>query len=219
MLLPRGKQIKSPFNPKKMNWPEAISKLREGRFSGYLHCWGPSGSGILLFVNGRLATVRFYSRSGDLQNADAFERIFFLSLTGEMTLAIYRVSSELSGLLFTVLTGEILYRGQQLHLLDIPHVLDMLKQDRFSGCLRVGGGQEFSLIFFRSGKPLGFFHDDSTELARTADLERSPARLPGSTLDIIAGLQDSESEVPDLMEAHDLGEYWNCAVEKAQVTV
>ncbi|MEZ4600321.1 MAG: hypothetical protein R2940_11095 [Syntrophotaleaceae bacterium] len=219
MLLPRGKQVKSPFNPKKMNWPDAVVKLREGRFSGYLHCWGTSGSGILLFDSGRLATVRFYSRSGELLNAEAFERIFFLSLTGEMTLAIYRVSRELSSLLHSVLGGEILYRGQQLCLLDIPHVLQKLTKDRFSGCLRVGAGQEFSLVFFKKGAPIGFFHDDSLDLTRTADLERSTARIPGATLDIIAGVHVSEGDIPDLVESHDLEEYWDRAVKKAQVTV
>jgi hypothetical protein len=214
MLLPRAKEVKSSFNPVKMNWLDAIGKLSEGRFSGYLHCWGSAGDGIILFVGGRLAAVRFFSETVDLRDGEALERIFSLSLTGKLTLAIYRMSQELGLQVYAVFCGETLYSGQQLHLLDIPHLLGKLGMDRFTGCLRVGAGRDLSLIFYSEGKPLGFFLDGSAELTREAELEKSVARLPGAFIDIIAGQQDFETELPDLLQSHDVAGLWNRALEE-----
>jgi hypothetical protein len=216
MMLPRGKLVKEPFNPIKMNWLEAIGKLGSGNFSGYLNCWDHSGKGVVLFVKGRLAAARFFSEADQLLGGEPFEHIFARSLAGEMTLSIYRLSHELALQVFGMLTGETLFSGQQLHLMDIPHLLGKLKTDRFSGCLRVGAAEDVALIFYQEGKALGFFHDGNAELVRTADMDESLARLPGAAVDIIAGRQDLESDLPDLLECFDVAACWEKAVAQAE---
>ncbi len=218
MMLPRGKLVKEQFNPARMNWPEAFRKLGSGSFSGFLDCWDLSGRGVVLFVQGRLVTARFDSQTGVLLDGEAFEHIFSRSLAGEMILAIYRLSPDLALQVYGLLTGEMLYGGQQLHLLDVPYLLDKLKADRFSGCLRVNAAEDVALVFYREGRALGFFHDGNAELARTADLDKSVAGLPGATLDIIAGRPELESELPDLAESFDIADCWQTAfaqMEKA----
>ncbi len=216
MMLPRGKLVKEQFNPSRMNWLEAIRKLSSGSFSGFLDCWDLSGRGVVLFVQGRLVTARFFSRTEELLDGEAFEHIFSRSLAGEMILAIYRLSPDLALQVYGLLTGEILYGGQQLHLLDVPYLLDKLKADRFSGCLRVNAAEDVALVFYGEGKALGFFHDGNAELARTADVSKSVARLPGATVDIVAGRPDLESELPDLMESLDVAACWQKAVAKME---
>ena len=216
MLLPRGRLVKEPFNPSRMDWLEAIGKLTEGGFSGFLDCWDLAGKGIVLFVRGRLVAARFYTGSGQLTDAEAFAHIFAHSLAGDMRLSIYRVSPELALQLYGLLTGELLFGGQQLHLLDLPHVLNMLKNDRFSGCLRIWAAEDVALVFYREGKPLGFFHDGAAELSGAADLQESIARLPGAAIDLVAGLQDPEADLPDLLQSHDISVCWQKAVAQSQ---
>lgn len=216
MRLPRGKLLKEPFNPARMNWLDAIKKLTEGAFSGFLDCWDLAGKGIVLFVRGKLADARFYDESGQLRDTEAFERIFAHSLAGDMSLSIYRVSHELALQLYGLLNGELLFGGQQLHLLDVPHVLGMLKHDRFSGCLRIWAADDVALVFYREGKPLGFFHDGDMQMTGTADLQKSIARLPGAAVDLIAGAQYPEAEVPDLFESQDIPGCWHKIVAQSQ---
>jgi hypothetical protein len=216
MMLPRGKLVKEQFNPAKMNWLEAIRKLGSGSFSGFMDCWDLSGRGVVLFVQGRLVAARFDSQTGVLLDGEAFEHIFSRSLAGEMILAIYRLSPDLALQVYGMLTGEMLYGGQQLHLLDVPYLLDKLKADRFSGCLRVYAAEDVALVFYREGRALGFFHDGNAELARTADLEKSVARLPGATIDIIAGRPELENELPDLVKSLDIAACWQTAVAQMQ---
>jgi hypothetical protein len=218
MLLPRGKLLKEPTNPATMNWLEAIHNLKEGGFSGYLDCAGEDGKGILLFVGGQLVAVRFFSPLRHSVDAEAFSRIFSRSLGGDMLLSVYRVSRDLALQIFGLLAGELLYGGQQLHLLDIPHVLDKLRQDKFSGCLRVGVAEEVVLIFYREGKPLGFFLDGNAELTSDVDLRESVARLPGATLDVIAGRRDNGKVLPDLLQSLDIQACWHQAVARAEAT-
>lgn len=218
MMLPRGKLVKEQFNPARMNWLEAIRKLGSGSFSGFLDCWDLSGRGVVLFVQGRLVTAQFDSRTGVLRGEEAFEHIFSCSLAGEMILAIYRLSPDLALQVHGLLTGELLYGGQQLHLLDIPYLLDKLKADRFSGCLRVTAAEDVALVFYKEGRALGFFHDGNAELARTADLDKSVARLPGATIDIIAGRPELESELPELTVSFDIAACWETAVARMEKT-
>jgi hypothetical protein len=216
MLLPRGKLVKEQFNPARMNWPEAVRKLGSGSFSGFLDCWDLSGRGVVLFVQGRLVTARFDSRTEQLLDGEAFKHMFSRSLAGEMILSIYRLSPDLALQVYGLLTGEMLYGGQQLHLLDVPCLLAKLKADRFSGCLRVNAAEDVALVFYREGRALGFFHDGNAELARTADLDKSVAGLPGATVDIIAGRPELESELPDLAESLDIAACWKAAVAQME---
>jgi hypothetical protein len=216
MLLPRGKLVKEQFNPARMDWLEAVRKLGSGSFSGFLDCWDLSGRGVMLFVKGRVVTARFHCQSEVLLDREAFEHVFSRSLAGEMILAIYRLSPDLALQVYGMLTGEMLYGGQQLRLLDVPYLLGKLKEDRFSGCLRVNAAEDVALVFYKEGRVLGFFHDGNAELARTADLDKSVAGLPGATLDIIAGSPELESELPNLIESLDIAACWQTAVERME---
>ncbi len=215
MWLPRGKLIKNEFNPVRMNWLETMHKLQTGRFSGYLSCRGLYGRGVVLFVGGQLVAVRFDGEGEHLAEQEAFVRIFDRSLSGDTLLCIYYLSKPLALQLFGVIRGEILFAAQQLQLLDIPHLLHTLKNDRFNGCLRVSSAEDVALIFFRQGNPFGFFHDGGTELVQDAELSESVAWQPGAAVDIIAGQSELSEDLPDLMKSLDLPGCWQQAVDRA----
>ncbi len=82
LLLPRGITVKEKVNPGRVNLPEALEKLRNGRFTGYLRFDTPKGTGALIFHQGRLTEAAFEGGQSLLLAFDAIARIFEQSLLG-----------------------------------------------------------------------------------------------------------------------------------------
>ena len=168
ILLPRGNAVKEKIDPSKVNFPEALKKLKDGGFTGYLRFETGAGTGIFIFNRGRLISALF-DGAERLVGAEALRRIFSASLASRATLDIYRLSGDLSMSIHALLHGDVLYQGQELKLLDIRSLLGKLKEDQVSGCLRIYTDERIALIFYREGHAVGFFHDGSTEIETTAD--------------------------------------------------
>lgn len=208
LLLPRGITVKEKVNPGRVNLPEALEKLRSGRFTGYLRFDTPKGTGALTFHQGHLTEAAFEGGQSLLLAFDAIARIFEQSLLGQSTLDIYRLSPDLVLLLHALLHGKVLARDRDLARTDVRALLLRLKEARLNGCLRVYAGERVVLIFFREGQSLGFFHDGGKDLETVADLSASVARLPGAKFDILTVIPAGDAVPLDLMEAADLGELW-----------
>ena len=95
-----------------------------------------------------------------------------------------------------------------LRRLDVQALLARLKDVRFNGCLRIYTDERTALIFYRSGTPLGFFHDGSAEIETTADTSRSVARLPGARLDVLTTRAADDQPPADLLESADIAGLW-----------
>jgi hypothetical protein len=208
LLLPRGITVKEKVNPGRVNLPVALEKLHSGRFTGYLRFDTPKGTGLLTFHQGSLMDALFEGEPSSLVSFDAVARIFEQSLLGESTLDIYRLSSDLALQVHSLLHGKVLACGRDLARTDIRALLRRVKETRLSGCLRVYAGERVVLIFFRTGRSLGFFHDGGKEIEDAADLSDSVARLPGAKFDILRIPPFGDAVPPDLMESADLRELW-----------
>jgi hypothetical protein len=216
ILLPRGNPVKEQINPGKVNLPEALDKLRQGKFTGYLRFDFPESTGIFIFDGGRFADALFASTHDSLLARTAIARIFSESLKGHGSLGIYRLSPELSGLLRALLHGELLHQGQELELINVRGLLKRLRDERLNGCLRVYAGSRVALILYRQGQPLGFFHDGAAELAASADYSRSVAREAGAKVDVLATPDPAAIPLVDLWATEDLAEHWQAALRERQ---
>lgn len=203
--LPRGKPVKEGIDPSRMDWQEALKKLHDGRFTGYLNAVAEQGRGLLLFLQGRLALIRYGTAAGKLIGEEAMGRVLEDSLAGRSRLDIYRLETALAVAVYNLLEGVPLYRGQHCELLDLPHLIERLKGENFSGglCLRAQG--KAAVIFMHAGRFTGFFHDGEPGLATDADLAASVAWLPGARLDVVSAAAVAETDVPDLLQDVDLG--------------
>lgn len=216
ILLPRGNPVKENVNPGKVNLPEALDKLRQGKFTGYLRFDFSDGTGIFIFQTGRLISSLFETPFENLIAYDAIARTFQESLRGDGRLDIYRLSPELAFSIHALLHGEVLHRGQDLQLIDIRSLLTRMRDEQRSGCLRIYSSDHIALIFYRDGKPLGFFHDGSTDIEITADTSMSVARAPGAKVDVLVTRGDVEKSLADLMETANIAGLWNKAVGERQ---
>lgn len=213
ILLPRGNPVKENVDPGRVNLPDALMKLHKGNFTGYLRFDTTQGVGILIYDKGRLISALFEGGTRREIAYDAITLIFERSLAGGATLNIYRLSSELAMSIHALLHGEVLYRGQEVKLLDIRALLAKLKEEQITGCLRIYTTDRVALIFYREGNPLGFFHDGSTELEKTAENSMSVAKLPGAKIDVLTSQISAEATLADLAASADLVALWHKAQE------
>lgn len=216
ILLPRGIPVKEKIDPAKVSLPDALKKLKDNAFSGYLRFDTPQGVGIVIFEQGKLISALFEGDRQSLIAYDALARLFDLALAGGCTLDIFRLSNELAMSIHALLHGDVLYRGQELKLIDIKALLGQFKTDRLSGCLRIYTAEHVALIFYRDGSPLGFFHDGSTEIETTPGTSMSVARLPGAKIDVLSSKGDDVSVMADLMQSADIGRLWQKSQEQIQ---
>lgn len=208
ILLPRGNPVKENLDPGKFNLPEALGKLQGGGFSGYLRFEVPSGTGILIFERGRLISALFQQEEKKYVALQALALIFTDSLRGGARLDIYRLSPDLAISIHALLHGTIVYQGQEIKLIDIKALLGSLRDDQVSGCLRIYTKERIALIFYRQGQPLGFFHDGSVDIEKTADTSLSVAKLPGAKIDLLASSDSGQLEVTDLLRSLGVAEIW-----------
>ncbi len=210
IFLPRGIPVRQNVNPARINIPEAMEKLRVGSFTGYLRFDAKQGNGIVIFERGKLVSALFIDSAAEqrLIAYDAISKIFEVAILGDAILNIYRLAPELAMSLHALLHGTYVYREQDLKLIDIRALLDKIKEEYFSGCLRVFAEDRTALIFYAHGDALGFFHDGSADLQITADLSQSVARLPGAKLDLLETKSIDDLVLADLMASADLGPIW-----------
>lgn len=216
ILLPRGNPVKEQINPGKVNLPEALDKLRQGKFTGYLRFDFPIGTGIFIFEGGRFLEALFESAHDRLLARTAIARVFTESLKGNGALSIYRLAPELAIHLHALLHSELLHQGQELELINVRGLLKRLREDQLTGCLRVYAESRVALIFYRQGKPLGFFHDGAAELECTANLSCSVAREAGAKIDVLTTHDPEATPLADLWETENLVEYWQAALRERQ---
>jgi hypothetical protein len=214
-VLPRGKTVKENVNPIGMDWLDVLEKLHDGHFSGYLQCVSEAGTGRIVFVRGKVVLVCFEGAGAKLFGAEALARFFAESLTGRSRLGIFRLAPELAIQVFGLLTGEVIYAGQHRELLDIPHLLALLKQQHFDGGLHIEADDQTAVIFYHAGLPLGFFLDGSPELTEEADPTASVAWQPGARINVIRSRREDSGELPDLMAEIDLMMLWQQALTEA----
>lgn len=214
ILLPKGNPVKENLDPGKVILPEALVKLQAGTFTGYLRFDTDEGAGILIFRQGQMISALFEAASVRVVGDEAIARIFARALAGGALLNIYRLSHDLAMSIHALLHGHVLYRGQELKLIDIKALLGRCRDERINGCLRLYTDERIALIFYRDGSPLGFFHDGSTDLETTADTSMSVARLPGAKLDVLTMESTEEGELCDLLETVDVKGLWEKEVAR-----
>lgn len=210
IFLPRGIPVREKVNPARINLPEAMGKLRTGSFTGYLRFDASQGTGVVIFERGKLVSALYVTSDGSerLIAYDAIARIFEVSILGNATLNIFRLSVDLAMGIHALLHGRYLYQAQDLKLVNLSGLLQQIKDEQVSGCLRVYAEDKVVLIFYDQGLALGFFHDGTADIVTTADLSKSVARLSGAKFDLLQTAYANDLMLADLMASADLGPIW-----------
>ena len=216
-LLPKGNPLYENIPVSKVNLPEMLDKLNFGGFTGYLRFSFAVSQGVLFFESGKLVSAMLEKGDGaKLSAVEAMTEISTLILNGVGSVDVYRLSRDLIMCLHASLHGEMLYRGQEIKLIDMKALLEKMKEDKLNGCLRIYSSEHTALIFYKDGAPLGFFHDGSQDIESSAGESQKIAGLPGAKLDVLSSKSADELMNSNLLEVVNIAKMWEAAQSKAQ---
>ena len=218
-LLPKGNPLHENIPVTKIRLPEALDQFKNGNFTGYLNFTFPSAVGILFFEAGKLISTMLERGETRSSGLEAIAGLCSQIVTGDGSLAVYRLSPDLTMCLHALLHGEMLYRAQELRLIDVKGLLERMKSQRLNGCLRIYTDERSALIFYKEGVPLGFFHDGSDDIETSATESQKIAKLPGAKIDVLSTRSTDELMHSDLMEMVNVGKVWETAVARQAAEV
>lgn len=210
-LLPKGTPLFENLAASKLKLPEVLSKLSTGSFTGYASFVFQSSTTILVFESGKMVSALLEERNGSRQTGfEAISSLVELMVTtGSGTLNVYKLSKDLTMCIHALLQGEILYKAQELKLIDIKTLLEKIKSDQINGCLRIYTDDRSAIIFYKDGNPLGFFHDGSHDIETSSTESQKIAGLPGAKIDLYSTHGIEELMGIDLLEVVNIQKIWD----------
>ncbi len=213
-LLPKGNPLYENIAAAKVNLPELLIKLKGGGFTGYLNFSFPSAVGVLFFESGKLISAMLERKTSKYTGFEAMAGLCEQIMAGAGSLNVYRLSKDLTMCLHALFHGEMLYKGQELKLIDIKGLLEKMKVQQLNGCLRIYTEEKSALIFYKEGSPLGFFHDGSQDIETSASESQKIAGLPGAKIDVLSTKSVDELMHYDLAEMVNISKLWDSSAGK-----
>lgn len=217
-LLPRGNPLFENLTVNKLKLPEVMSKLSTGSFTGYASFNFRATIVILVFESGKLVSALLEEDNGNRQTGfEAMSALAELMITsGSGALNVYKLSKDLTMCIHALLQGEILYKAQELKLIDIKALLEKIRTDHMNGCLRIYTQDRSAMIFYKEGAPLGFFHDGSHDIETSSTESQKIAGLPGAKIDLFSTQGVEELMGMDLLELVNIQKIWDTASSRHQ---
>ena len=213
-LLPKGSPLFENLAVSKLKLPDVLAKLANGAFTGYASFVFYSSTSILVFEGGKLVSALVEGQNGRRQSG--FEALSALAelmvSTGSGSLNVYKLSKDLTMCINALLEGEMLYKAQELKLIDIKTLLEKVKEDRMNGCLRIYTDEHSAMIFYKDGNPLGFFHDGSSDIETSSTESQKIAGLPGAKIDLFSTQSADELMGTNLLEVANIQKIWDSSV-------
>jgi hypothetical protein len=217
-LLPKGNPLFENLAVTKLKLPEVMTKLSSGGFTGYASFVFQASTVILVFEAGKLVSVLLEDQKGTRQSGfealSALTELMVTSNSGAMN--VYKLSKDLTMCIHALLQGEILYKAQELKLIDIKSLLEKIKDDRMNGCLRIYTEDRSAMIFYKDGNPLGFFHDGSHDIETSSSESQKIAGMPGAKIDLYSTQGVEELMGADLLEVANIQSIWDSSVARHQ---
>ncbi|MHB8122862.1 MAG: GTPase-activating protein [Desulfuromonadaceae bacterium] len=197
-----------------MKLPDVLAKLSNGAFTGYASFVFQSSTSILVFEAGKLVSALVEGQNG--RRESGFEALSALTelmvSTGSGSLNVYKLSKDLTMSINALLEGEMLYKAQELKLIDIKTLLEKVKEDKMNGCLRIYTDEHSAMIFYKDGNPLGFFHDGSSDIETSSTESQKIAGLPGAKIDLFSTQSADELMGTNLLEVANIQKIWDACV-------
>jgi len=217
-LLPKGNPLFENLAATKLKLPEVMTKLSSGGFTGYASFVFQASTIILVFEAGKLVSVLLEEQKGSrLTGFEALSALAELMVTESSgAMNVYKLSKDLTMCIHALLQGEILYKAQELKLIDIKTLLEKIKEDHLNGCLRIYTDEHSAMIFYKDGNPLGFFHDGSHDIETSSTESQRIAGMPGAKIDLYSTQGVEELMGVDLLEVANIQKIWETSVARHQ---
>lgn len=218
LRLPKGTPLFENIDASELQLDAVVTKLAHGCFTGYASLTFQNAVSILVFESGKLVSMVFENdRGASLTDFEAMSALADQMLTSSSgKLNVYRLSGDLTMCIHALLQGEARYRAQELGLIDIKSLLERVKNEQMNCCLRIYTKDRSSMIFYKEGAPLGFFHDGSQEIEASPGDSQQLTQDPSAKLDLYSTMSADELMAHDLLEVINVSSIWKTAVSRQQ---
>jgi len=207
--LPRGIPVYEKVPASQFKPPTVLNMLRTDRHTGYAHYAFREYCAVAIFESGKLVGV--VGEDGarrKVTGLDALRLLFDQVIVETGQLDVYSLGSDVAYGINALLNGNPLSIGQELRLLDVRRLFGNLRAQAFNGCVRVYTSDQTSLIFFRNGLAIGYFHDGASEIETSPEDFQRVAGLSGAMLDVLATSGPSADGIDDFFEIINIPALW-----------
>lgn len=210
-LLPKGNPLAENVPISKLQLPEALEKLKNGKLTGCAMFDFPSADCALVYDEGKLVTAIVHRDGKEIKDQAALQLLVDLMLLSSSgSFSVYALSKDITLAVMAMVSGPATIDSQEIKLIDFKALLDRVKTEQMTATLKIYTADRAGLIFYRNGSTVGFFHDASNSIESSAGEVQQIAGLPGARVDLRT-LADTDGFVLDLAGLVDIRALWEAS--------
>ncbi len=210
-LLPKGNPLAENVPISKLQLPDALEKLKNGKLTGCAMFDFPAADCALVYDEGKLVTAIVYRDGKEIKEQAALQSLVELMLLASSgTFSVYALSKDITLAVMALVGGLATIDSQEIKLIDFKALLDRVKSEQMTATLKIYTPDRAGLIFYRNGATVGFFHDASSGIETSAGEVQQIAGLPGARIDLKV-LADTDGFVLDLAGLVDIRSLWEAS--------
>ncbi len=210
-LLPKGNPLAENVPISKLQLPDALEKLKNGKLTGCAIFDFPAADCALVYDEGKLVTAIVHRDGNAIKDQAALQSLVELMLLASSgTFNVYALSKDITLAVMALVGGPATIDGQEIKLIDFKALLDRIKTEQMTATLKIYTPERAGLIFYRNGATVGFFHDASTGIETSAGEVQQIAGLPGARIDLRV-LAETDGFVLDLAGLIDIRSLWEAS--------
>lgn len=213
-FLPKANPLYEHISTQKIVIPDVLEKLGKGSFTGYLSYSSLDFESNCIFAKGKLICVISTEGNRDKTGFEAISALFEkIVLTGG-EINVYRMTADLAMCAHALVLGTKIFSGNDVRQVDIKGTMTKLKNQRLNGVVHFYTSDNYAMIFYVNGQPIGFYHDGSSSIETSPEESRKIAALPGARLDVCVTKPLEDLMHYDLLQMVNLGKLWQTAVSR-----
>jgi len=210
-LLPKGNPLAENVPISKLQLPEALEKLKNGKLTGCAMFDFPSADCALVYDEGKLVNAIVHREDKEIKEQAALQALVELMLLASSgTFSVYALSKDITLAVMALTGGQATIDSQEIKLIDFKALLDRIKTEQMTATLKIYTPERAGLIFYRNGATVGFFHDASSAIETSAGEVQQIAGLPGARVDLRV-LAENDGFVLDLAGLVDIRSLWEAS--------
>ena len=210
-FLPKANLLNERIPAHKISIPDVFEKLVNGDFTGYVNHIATDFEASCIFSSGKLICVTCTENGTDTTGLKAITRMFDKILDAGGEISVYRMTSDVAMCSHALLQGTNIYHNEDVRQVDIKGMLAQFKNAELNGAVLFSTSERHAMILFKSGQPIGFYHDGATAIEASPDESRKVAALPGARMDVFATKPLDKLIRYDLLSMINLRGEWEAA--------
>lgn len=182
--LPKANPLYEQISTSKIIISDIFEKLIKGNFTGYLQHTAPQCESFSVFASGIMIGCA-NSYAGIHTTGSQAVPLMFRQMTNTVgEINVYRMTADIAMCSHALLQGNLIYKNDDVRQVDIKTLLAKLKNAGLCGVVRFSTQERHSMLFFKTGQSIGFYHDGAKTIDNSPEESRKVAALPGARVDV-----------------------------------